>query len=183
MIIYTSSSTDAELSGIIGLQRSNLPVSLTKEEMAGQGFVTVVHSLAGLKKMNDIERHVIAKDGERVVAYLLAMTAASRMDIPILFPMFDMFDRIPYAGRPVSDHKYIVVGQVCVGKEYRGQGILDKCYAEYRRCFSGRYDFAITEISTRNTRSIQAHKRIGFTLLHEYKAPDGEEWHIVTWAW
>ena len=183
MITYTIASSDEDLNGIIGLQQSNLPANLTREEMAGQGFVTVVHSLADLKKMNGIEPHIIAKDGDRVIAYLLAMTSASEKDIPVLFPMFEMFRNISFAGRPVADHRYIVVGQVCVGKEYRGQGVLDRCYAEYARRLSSRYDFAITEISTRNTRSIQAHKRIGFIPLHEYEAPDGELWSIVVWEW
>jgi hypothetical protein len=171
------------LSGIIELQRDNLPQYLTQEEMASQGFVTVIHSLADLKKMNELEQHVIAKDGDRVIAYLLAMTAASGNDIAVLVPLFGLFGKILYAGRIVSGYKYIVVGQVCVGKGYRGQGVLDDCYAEYRRRFQDRYDFAITEISTRNTRSIQAHKRIGFVPVHEYKAPDGEEWSVVIWEW
>ncbi|HMH23285.1 MAG TPA: GNAT family N-acetyltransferase [Puia sp.] len=181
MITYTIATSDKDLAGIMALQRSNLPVNLSPEEMAGQGFVTVVHSLDDLKKMNDIEQHVIAKDGDRVVAYLLAMTAASEKDIPVLIPMFEMFGKVPYKGKPVSGYHYIVVGQVCVGKEYRGQGILDRCYAGYRRRMQGRYDFAITEVSVRNTRSIRAHERIGFTLLHEYEAPDGEDWSIVVW--
>ncbi|HZE83103.1 MAG TPA: GNAT family N-acetyltransferase, partial [Puia sp.] len=87
MITYTIASSDEDLNGIIGLQRSNLPANLTREEMTGQGFVTVVHSLADLKKMNEIEPHIIAKDGDRVIAYLLAMTSASEKDIPVLFPM------------------------------------------------------------------------------------------------
>jgi hypothetical protein len=183
MLTFTTSGSDKELLGILALQRSNLPENLSEDEMKSQGFVTVIHDLAGLKKMNELERHVIAKDDEKIVAYLLAMTSASAADIPVLIPMFEMFGRIEYGGRAVSEYKYIVVGQVCVGKGYRGQGVLDHCYAEYRRRMQGRYDFAITEISTRNTRSIQAHKRIGFTEVHTYKAPDGEDWSVVVWQW
>jgi hypothetical protein len=183
MITYTTSQSDIDLLGIMALQQENLPVNLSPAEMAAQGFVTVVHSLPDLKKMNELEQHIIARDGDKVIAYLLAMTAASGNDIPVLIPMFGLFQKIQYGGRAVSAYNYIVVGQVCVGKGYRGQGILDNCYAEYRRQFEGRYDFAITEISTRNTRSIQAHKRIGFTSIHEYKAPDGEEWSVVLWKW
>jgi len=183
MINFTTSGSDKELLGIMALQRSNLPDNLSEDEMKSQGFVTVIHELAGLKKMNELEQHVIAKDDEKVIAYLLAMTSASATDIPVLIPLFELFGKIEYAGRAVSEYKYIVVGQVCVGKGYRGQGVLDDCYAEYRRRFEGRYYFAITEISVRNTRSIQAHKRIGFTQVHEYKAPDGEEWSVVLWQW
>jgi GNAT superfamily N-acetyltransferase len=180
---YTTSKSEKDLLGIIDLQKSNLPDNLTPEEITSQGFVTVIHSLADLKKMNAIEQHVICKDREKVIAYLLAMTSESGNDIPVLIPMFEAFKTLLYLGKPVSTYKYMVVGQVCVDKNYRGQGILDKCYEEYRNSFESRYDFAITEISGRNLRSINAHKRIGFNVVHTYAESDLEEWNVVILDW
>lgn len=183
MIRYTTSKTDKELEQILELQKQNLAIGLTAEQIASQGFVTVSHSFQDLHTMNVIEEHVIAKDNDRVVAYLLAMTVRSRFDIPMLLPMFEMFEQIEYQNKKVADWRYIVVGQVCVAAGYRGKGVLDACYATYRNIFQDRYDFAITEINTRNQRSINAHKRIGFETIHEYVAPDGEGWSIVLWRW
>jgi hypothetical protein len=183
MIRYTTSKTDDELKQILELQRRNLAINLTKEQIASQGFVTVSHSFGDLQKMNRIEEHIIAKDDNQVIAYLLAMTALSKSDIPVLVPMFSMFEQLDYHGKKIVDYRYIVVGQVCVAEGYRGQGILDACYATYRDYLSGKYDFAITEIASRNQRSLNAHKRIGFETIHEYQAPDGEMWNIVAWNW
>ncbi|HMJ46517.1 MAG TPA: hypothetical protein VK498_04265 [Ferruginibacter sp.] len=183
MLTYTTSATEKDLQGIKDLQKNNLPANLTAEEIFSQGFVTVNHSLEDLKKLNDIEHHIICRDNEKVVAYLLAMTAASKNDIPVLIPMFRAFEKVIYKGKPLADYNYIVVGQVCVDKYYRGQGVLDKCYGKYRECFKDRFDFAITEIAARNIRSINAHKRIGFTEAHKYTSPDMEEWSIVIWEW
>ena len=183
MIIYTTSKTTNELEQILELQKQNLATGLTAEQIASQGFVTVSHSFQDLLTMNAIEEHVIGKDNEQVIAYLLAMTARSRFDIPILLPMFEMFEQIEYQNKKVADWRYMVVGQVCVAEGYRGKGILDACYAAYKDNFKDRYDFAITEINTRNQRSINAHKRIGFETIHEYVAPDGEGWNIVLWRW
>ena len=97
--------------------------------------------------------------------------------------MFKVFENISYKAMPVSSYRYIVVGQVCVDSAFRGVGILDNCYAAYRNAFQEKYDFAITEIAVRNSRSINAHKRIGFQQLHTYTSPDGEEWSIVIWPW
>ena len=97
----------------------------------------------------------------------------------MLKPMFEIFDNIHFNNQPVSAYKYIVVGQVCIDKAFRGQGILDNSYESYKETFRNKYDFAITEIAIRNTRSINAHKRIGFNQLHSYTTPDGEEWSIV----
>jgi GNAT superfamily N-acetyltransferase len=183
MITYTTSKTENELIQILALQQQNLAKNLDQEQISSQGFVTVSHQLADLKKMNDIEQHVIAKDGDRVVAYLLAMTTHAKADIPVLIPMFELFEQIAFYGKKISAYRYLVVGQVCVAAGYRGRGILDACYALYKDIFKHKYDFAITEIAGRNQRSLNAHKRIGFETIKEYGAPNGELWHIVVWDW
>jgi hypothetical protein len=180
---YTTSNARTDLLGIIELQKQNLRENLPGEEIKSQGFVTVIHTLGELEEMNHIEQHVICKDGNKVIAYLLAMTEKSRNSLPVLFPMFQMFEEISFRGKAVSDYKYIVVGQVCVDKNYRGKGILDKCYAYYKNQFQQKYDFAITEIARSNLRSINAHKRIGFIEIYRYKGPDSIEWSIVIWDW
>ena len=147
MIVYTTAKTNEEILQILELQKSNLPQNLTDEQIATQGFVTVNHSFDTLKKMNTTEQSIIAKDNDRVIGYLLAMTAESKNDIPVLIPMFDAFDNVVYNNKKISEYKYIVVGQVCIAEGWRGQGILDNCYAAYKKHFRDKYDFAITEIS------------------------------------
>jgi RimJ/RimL family protein N-acetyltransferase len=44
------------------------------------------------------------------------------------------------------------------------------------------YDFVLTEIATRNTRSIRAHEKVGFQLLHRF-SDEKEQWDIVVWDW
>ncbi len=183
MIIYTTAKTNEEILQILELQKNNLPQNLTDEQKATQGFVTVIHSFEILQKMNAIEESIIAKEDGHVIAYLLAMTTKSKDDVPVLIPMFNVFDNVRYNDRNISEYNYIVVGQVCVAKAWRGQGILDNCYAAYKRHFSSKYDFAITEILDTNKRSIQAHKRIGFHTVHSYPAAGGDQWKVVLWDW
>ncbi len=183
MIVYTTCNSQADLSGILKLQKANLANALTAEEIQSQGFVTVSHQLKDLENLNSIEKHVIAKDDDEVIAYLLAMTPASKFDLPILIPMFEVFGKIRWMTELVSDFNYLVVGQVCVSKNYRGQSILDQCYAKYKECYRDKYEFAITEIDAKNLRSLKAHERIGFKDIHRYKAENGTEWIIVLWDW
>jgi len=183
MIVYTTAKTDNDVRQIIELQKSNLPQNLTKEQKNSQGFVTVVHSYETLKKMNDAEASIIAKDDEKVIGYLLAMTNEAKSDFPVLIPMFKAFDEVVYNGKKISSFNYIVVGQVCIADGYRGKGILDDCYNAYKNHFRNKYDFAITEIHKTNLRSIKAHARIGFELAHRYKDPNGDEWEIVILDW
>jgi predicted GNAT superfamily acetyltransferase len=183
MIYFITITSDVEIREVIALQKMNLAQNLSKEQLASQGFVTVVHSFETLKKMNDTEASIVAKDDQKVIAYLLAMTNASKNDIPVLVPMFDAFDKVVYNNKKIASFHYIVVGQVCVAEGYRGTGILDDCYDAYKSHFENKYDFAITEIHKNNTRSIRAHARIGFELVHSYKDADGNDWDIVIWDW
>ena len=183
MITYTTSKTDKELSEILDLQKKNLPKNLTESEIKSQGFVTVSHTFEDLKKLNTYEQHVIIKDENKVVGYLLAMTKNSKHDIPILVPMFEIFDKIHFKEKLISEYNYIVVGQVCIDKNYRGQGLLDNCYAAYKNHFKEKYDFAVTEIAVTNERSINAHNRVGFFEIHRYKDAENTEWSIVIWYW
>ena len=182
-MIFTTSQTDQDLTQILDLQKKNLTQSLSQEEISREGFVTVNHSVEVLKKMNSHEQSVIAKENDEVIAYLLAMTQQSKYDIPILVPMFEVFGGIIYREKKISEYNYLVVGQVCVAKEFRGKGILDECYKEYKKRFEKKYDFAITEIAQHNLRSLNAHKRIGFKTIHQYQDPSGTDWDIVVWDW
>jgi hypothetical protein len=183
MLTYTTANTEHDLQGILKLQKANLAQGLSQAEIESQGFVTVSHTYDQLKKLNDSERHIIAKDNDKVAAYLLAMTQHSRSDIPILVPMFELFENISYKNEKITTYNYLVVGQACVGREYRGQGVLDSCYEYYQRQYQGKYDFAITEIASSNLRSRKAHARVGFEEIHTYVSPDKTEWIVVLWNW
>jgi len=183
MIVITRSSTTKELEGILELQKQNLKKDLTPEQIKEQGFVTVSHSLDDLEKMHRHEPNIIAKDEELVVAYVLAMTEESKNDIPRLVEMYESFDHIQYHGKSVSSYSYIVVGQVCVSQAYRGKGLFDQCYQAYKDYFKSKYDFAITEIASINLRSMNAHKRIGFEVIHTYTDNSAVEWNVVVWDW
>ena len=93
MISISTAQTQKELTGILNLQATNLLTVLTAEEKEKEGFLTVIHTLEDLVKLNGIEKRVIAKVGGKVVAYVLAMTKAYRADIPVLIPMFSLFDQ------------------------------------------------------------------------------------------
>jgi GNAT superfamily N-acetyltransferase len=182
MISFSTSVSKDELQGILDLQAANLAINLNAEDIHSQGFVTVSHTYDQLKKLNDYERHIVAKQDDRVIGYLLAMTENSKSDIPVLVPMFDMFKKTFYKKKFIADYNYIVVGQVCIDKQFRGQGILDKCYAAYKDYYSPRYHFAITEIAITNTRSLNAHKRVGFKEIKSYTSGT-QVWDIVLWDW
>ena len=183
MIIYTTTKNKSDLEGIYILQKTNLKKNLSEQEIESDGFVTVDHKRASLEKLTAIEPHIIAKNDKEIIGYVLAMTKESKYDIPIILPMFEEFEKITYEGKLVSEYEYIVVGQSCVHKNYRGQGIIQNCFQVYKETFDKRYDFTITEIAVTNHRSRNAHKKVGFKEIHSYTDSNQTEWVIVVWDW
>jgi hypothetical protein len=183
MITYGDASTIDDLISILELQRQNLAAHLTDDQMAGQGFVTVHHQLEDLVRMSEWEKSIIARQDQKLVAYILAMTIHAREFITVLKPMFDLLDQLKFRGKRLAEHSYILVGQVCVHKDFRGSGVFTQSYDTFKIHFQHKYDFALTEIAARNSRSMRAHERVGFETIHTYTDPDGEVWNIVAWDW
>jgi GNAT superfamily N-acetyltransferase len=177
----TTVSHADEVHQILQLQAQNLPASLTPEAMITQGFVTVRHDLHVLQRMNDVAPAVIAKDGDRVVAYALVMPREFAADVPILRPLFEVLDALSWKGNPLRlNPRWFLMGQICVAEGYRGMGVFDGLYRAMGREYRDRFDFTVTEVAARNTRSLRAHARVGFETIHIYPdATTGEHWHVV----
>lgn len=178
-ITYRAAATDADLQAIMRLQKINLPAKITAEELKAQGFVTVDHDSETLRDMNTPYGHSTAWDGSTLAGYALVMETRFRDRIPILFPMFERLDGIPCYGRPLKAWAYFVMGQVCVAKPYRGSGVFAGLYQDMKDRLSAHFDFVVTQISTRNPRSIRAHEKVGFQNIYEYTDPSGEHWVVV----
>jgi hypothetical protein len=58
-----------------------MKINLSEDEIEVEGFVTVMHDFDILKKMNKACAHSIAKDGNKVAGYALAMTRDFRDEI------------------------------------------------------------------------------------------------------
>jgi RimJ/RimL family protein N-acetyltransferase len=175
-------TTTAELEQILALQRRYLRGVRTADEEKDQGFLTVAHSLETLQRMHDQEPSVIVKAGEELAGFALVMTRTSREWIPELLPFFDYLDQLSYKDKPVATYNYYVIGQVCVAEAWRGKGVFDLLYQHHKDCFAQRFDFVITEIATRNTRSMRAHQRVGFRELAIHR-DYLDEWAVVLWEY
>ena len=166
-----------QLEQILDLQRANLARSLSAEEVATQGFVTLEHTLDVLKRMHAIAPSFVALDGDQLAGYALVMPLECRSFLPILEPMFARLDSLG-----IMRHRFYVMGQICVGKPWRGQGVFDLLYRAHRQHLRRTYDYSVTEVATRNTRSMRAHQRVGFTVIDRYRDAT-DEWALLRWDW
>jgi L-amino acid N-acyltransferase YncA len=180
-IQFTTVSTADDVREILALQAENHPSVLTSEAMEREGFVTVRHDPAVLQRMNEAAPSIVAKGDGHVVGYALVMPRSFAADVPILRPMFDMLDGLSWKGTTLRDNpRWFVMGQICIADGYRGRGIFDGLYRTMAERYRDRFDLIVTEVASRNTRSLRAHARVGFQPLHVYADPAaGEDWHVV----
>ncbi|MFT4024766.1 MAG: GNAT family N-acetyltransferase [Flavihumibacter sp.] len=182
MIAITLAKTPEDIQGILELQSANIKQVLSEEELSQEGFVTVKHTEALLKQMMDYAPQVIALDDGLIAGYVLAMDKRMAPHIPELQAMFAVLDTLPFQEGVVSDYPFIVCGQACVHKDYRGRALLDRMYFKMKELFSATHRFCITEIAVGNTRSQRVHERVGFKTIHRYRDAF-EQWTVVQWKW
>jgi len=182
MLYPALTHSEQELQQILQLQQENHIENIDGSEMQAQGFVTLRHDAATLKQMHELAASVIIKEDDKVVAYALTMLRECRQLIPDLEPMFALFDNLDWNNKPLNSYRFYVMGQVCIAKPYRGKGLFEQLYAHHRKVYQSQFDLLVTEISTRNHRSLRAHEKTGFTTIHTHR-DNLDEWRVVGWDW
>jgi len=181
MLISFTSDPDLVLK-IISLQRMNLRKNLSPEEISSQGFLYVEHDPETLQDICKEEPAVVAMEGDELAGYAICMNKMQGARVPELAPFFNTLDSLKFKNTPLHQASYMVCGQICVSKAYRGQNLVRKLY-DLMSFHRTKYKFCITEISTHNNRSLKAHFKVGFVPIHEYVNAKREPWQIVIWDW
>lgn len=182
MVQITRVTHPEELLGIQQLQAENLRKHIDATEAASQGFLMAEYSLEFLKTMHQAAPSIIAKDGEKVVGYALVATGAVRAEHDLLADLFNTIDKTLFEAKLLKGSKYVVVGQLCVAKDFRGQGLVQQLYGHFRSCLEDQFDFCITDVAQANARSLKAHKNTGYQVI-DTLSYGGIAWDIVLWDW
>lgn len=182
MPLYKLVTSSDELEQVLALQLANLKQNISQSEKEKEGFVTLQHSKEVLDMMHAIQPSVIAIDAGKVIGYALVMHPACRPLVPDLDPLFSLVDTLAYKGRPFQQFHYYVMGQICIDKRYRGSGVFAGLYQAHKEHFSQQYDFVVTEISVNNKRSLRAHEKTGFRVIHQHTDLT-DDWVVVLWDW
>jgi len=182
MLQATIVTTREEIEQIHRLNILNYRKNVTPEERDKEGFVSWEYPIALLQQLQDIAPHVIVKDGENVVAYALVATKEAGLFHKDLQTMFDHLADLTYKNKSLGDYNFYCMGQVCIDKAYRGQGVFGMLYQHHKQLYQDKFDMLITEISPSNPRSQRAHEKVGFKTIYNYKDAM-DEWNVVVWNW
>jgi hypothetical protein len=184
-IEYTLVRGPRDVERILALQAENHRDVVDAATAQREGFTSVRHEPSVLQAMNRAYPSAIATSGDVLAGYCLMMAQQFREAVPLLEPMFSLCDRLAWRGVPLAGNlRWFVMGQVCVARAFRGQGVFDGAYRKLRDAYARQFDFVVTEISQRNARSLRAHRRVGFETLHVYRDASADEtWEVVVWDW
>lgn len=181
-MIVTTVSTKVELEQIYTLNQQNLKQNLTLEQQEQEGFVSWLYSPALLEQMHNLAPSIIAKQEDQVVGYALTTLREASAFHQDLKEMFQNLEAVTYKDKPLFEYSFYCMGQICVAKEFRGQGLVTQMYQKHKEVYSAKFDFILTEISTRNIRSQKAHEKIGFRTIHTHR-DSMDDWNVVIWEW
>ena len=136
MIIIKRVTEFSELEGIKSLQEENLKKNLPADEAETEGFVTAEYTIEFLKTLHEAGPSIIAKDNDTVVGYALVADKSIRYQHELLSDLFNCIDQITYRGLLLKKVNYVVVGQLCVAKNYRGLGLVQQMYQHFADLFN-----------------------------------------------
>lgn len=175
-------TTEEEIDQIHRLNVLNFRKNVSAEEKDKEGFVSWEYPVELLQRVQQLAPQVIVKDGDKVIGYALVTLKEAAAFHADLQTMFNHLATLTYNGKLLSSYNFYCMGQVCIDKAYRGQGVFNMLYQHHKKLYQGVFDMVITEISPSNPRSQRAHEKVGFKTIYNY-TDEMDEWYVVVWDW
>lgn len=171
-----------EIEEIKILQTRNLKENISLKSRSIDGFLTASYSINFLIKMNQLTPAIIAKQDDVVVGYVLATDKSQLSYHPLLNDLSCQINKISFKKKTIGDFNYLVVGQLCVAKEFRGKGVAQRLYFHFKKVYKNRYPFAVTDVDQKNNASLRMHSKVGFKTLSTLNYGEST-WNVVVWDW
>ena len=83
---------------------------------------------------------MVALVDDQVVGFLCAFRKEFPTGSPVIAKMLEAYDRLNFEGRPLSAFNSYIYGPVCIGREYRGRGLLHGLYEAQKKDLAGQFE-------------------------------------------
>ncbi|HEY7715764.1 MAG TPA: N-acetyltransferase [Candidatus Binatia bacterium] len=149
-------ATPADYAAILRLQSANFIANLSEEERK-QGFLSAQFTLDQTARIAEDLGTTLAMVGNQVAGFLCAFRNEFETGSPVIAKMLESYDRLVFEGKPLSAFKNYVYGPVCIGKQYRGRGLLRGLYEAQKRVLAGEFEIGVAFVARNNPHSLSAH--------------------------
>lgn len=145
------------------------------------GFVTTAFTPQQLTDLINQEQGLfIAKEGDLVVAYVMAASWQFWSRWPMFAHMIKDLPNLTYLGQTLSVDNSYQYGPVCIDKSYRGSGMLEAVFDFSRIEMAKRYPILVTFINKINPRSFAAHtKKLKLSVIQEFEFNNNHYYELV----
>lgn len=161
-----------DIDGVLALQKLYLVSNLTEEEKKS-GFVTTPFSVEQLTNVINNEGLYIAKDNNKIIAYLFAESWDFFSQYPIFEYMISLFPQLSFLDFEINATTSFQYGPICIHKNYRGQGLIKLLFEFMRIHIVKRYPLGLTFINKTNIPSYKAHtEKLNWTVIGDFQFND-----------
>jgi hypothetical protein len=159
----------SDIDGILALQELYLVSNLSEEEKAS-GFVTTPFSISQLTQVIGQEGLFIAKDNNKIIAYIFAGGWDFFSQWPIFEYMTTLFPDLKFLDFDINTINSFQYGPICIDKAYRGKGLITPLFEFMRIHIVKRYPLALTFINKTNIPSTKAHtEKLKWTIIADFQ--------------
>jgi len=159
----------SDIDGILALQELYLVSNLSEEEKAS-GFVTTPFSISQLTEVIGQEGLFIAKDNNKIIAYIFAGGWDFFSQWPIFEYMTTLFPDLKFLDFDINTINSFQYGPICIDKAYRGKGLITPLFEFMRIHIVKRYPLALTFINKTNIPSTKAHtEKLKWTIIADFQ--------------
>ena len=141
---------------ILRLQSENYIANLSEAERQ-QGFLSAQFSAEQTARIAEDLGTMVALVEGRVAGFLCAFRKEFETGSPVIAAMLRSYDRLNFEGRPLSTFHSYIYGPVCIGRDYRGAGLLRGLYEAQKNDLAGKFEIGVAFVARNNPHSLNAH--------------------------
>lgn len=167
-------ATISDIDGVLALQELYLVANLSEEEKAS-GFVTTPFTIQQLTEVIHENNLFIAKENEKIVAYIFAGSWDFFKQWPIFNHMTSLFSDLTFLDFEITTTNSFQYGPICIHKEYRGKGLITPLFEFMRTHMLHKYPLALTFINKINIPSTKAHtEKLKWAIIGDFQFNNNE---------
>lgn len=167
MIFRNATITD--INGVIELQGKNLLANIPENERVN-GFVTTPFTVSQIESIVALDGLFVAEKDAKIIAYAFAGSWDYFSQWAIFPFMVNRLAQLNFRTEIMTTENSFQYGPICIEKNHRGSGVLQKLFEAMRLGMSKRYPIGVTFINQINKRSFAAHaKKLKMDVIDEFE--------------
>ena len=155
-VVEYRKASPAEYGAILRLQSANFIANLSEDERKS-GFLSAQFTPEQTARLAEDLGTTLAVVDDQVAGFLCAFRKEFPTGSPVIAKMLESYDRLNLEGRSLSAFKSYIYGPVCIGREYRGQGLLRGLYKAQKKDLAGQFEIGVAFVARSNPHSLSAH--------------------------